>query len=141
GPARAERGDVAHDQPRIARGERRVVEAQLPRQTGPEVRQYHVRAREQRVDDALGAWVLEVQGQGMLPAIARDEVPRLPGSQRREQTHGIALERFDLDHVRAAVGEELGAIGDRDELSELDDLDAREGLGARHGAHLTVLYG
>src|SRR5258705_4639413 len=39
--------------------------------------------------------------------------------------------------MRPAVGEELGAVGHRDELAELDDLDAGEGLGT--AGHLSSL--
>ena len=92
----------------------------------------------------------EVERQRVLAAVARDEVPRLAGGERRQLADRVAVERLDLDHVRAALGEELRAEGDGDELAELDDLDAGERLLARHerrrgapppsGAPLRVAY-
>ncbi len=81
--------------------------------------------------------MLEVQRQRVLPPVAREEVARLPRHEGIQRAHRVALERLDLDDMRAAVGEELRAVRDRDELAELDDLDAVEGLGtARDLSHL-----
>ena len=59
-------------------------------------------------------------------------MPRLAGDQRRELTHGIAVERLDLQDTRTALGEQLRAERNRDELAELDDLDPGEGAGDVH---------
>jgi len=66
----------------------------------------------------------EVEGQRVLAPVAGDEVPRLAGGQRRQLAHGVTLEGLHLDNVSAALGEDLRAEGNRDELAELDDLDA-----------------
>ena len=43
----------------------------------------------------------------------------------------VAFGRLDLDHVRAVVGEQPGAVRRRDGLAEFHDLDAFESSG--HG--------
>ena len=78
--------------------------------------------------------VAYVERQRVLALIARDEVARLAGRQRRQVAHRIALERLDLDDVRAAVGQELRTERDRDELAELHDLQPRERTRGVHDA-------
>jgi hypothetical protein len=73
----------------------------------------------------------ERQREGVLAPIAGEEMPRLAGHQRGQMAHGIAFQRFDLDHVGAALGQHLSAEGDGDELTELDDLHTGKWL-ARH---------
>ena len=70
----------------------------------------------------------------MLAAVPGEEVTGLAGGQRRQLTHGIALDRLHLDDVSAALREDLRAEGDGDELAELDDLDAGERSHIVHGA-------
>jgi hypothetical protein len=48
--------------------------------------------------------------------------------------HRIAVERLDLDDVRAAVGEQLRAERDCDELTELHDVQAGERASVVHDA-------
>src|SRR5437660_1681922 len=60
--------------------------------------------------------------------------PPPPVLARRQLAHRIALDRLDLDDVGAALGEDLRAEGDGDELAELDDLDAGERARGVHGA-------
>jgi len=78
--------------------------------------------------------MVQVEWQRALAAVARHEVARFAGRQRRQQAHRVTLDRLHLDDVGAALGEDLGAEGDRDELAELDDLDAGERAGVVHGA-------
>ena len=75
----------------------------------------------------------EVEGQRVLAPVTGDEVPRLAGGQRRQLAHGVTLEGFHLDNVSAALGEDLRAERNRDELAELDDLDAGERTRVVHG--------
>jgi hypothetical protein len=70
----------------------------------------------------------------VLATISRKKVAGLTGGQRRELADRIAFDRLDLDDVRAALGEDLGAEGDGDELAELDDLDPGERACGVHGA-------
>ena len=130
GPALAEGGDIAHDEPGVARGQRGVVEPQLAGQPGPEIGEHHVRAREEGLDHPRSRGVLEVERQRVLAPVAREEVARLPRREGVERAHRVALQRLDLDDVRPAVGEELRAVRHRDELAELNDFNTLEGLGA-----------
>ena len=92
----------------------------------------------------------EVEGQRVLAAITRDEMPRLAGSERQELAGRVTGQRLDLDDVGATFGEELRTERDGDELAELDDLEPGERLLARHerrkggsapsGAPLGVTY-
>src|SRR5204863_891442 len=106
---------------------------------GAEVREDHVGAREQALDDVLNTPVAQIQRERALAAVARQEMARLARDERRELPHRITLERLDLDHARAALRQQLRAERNGDELAELDDLDAgersRRRLGARRGAH------
>src|SRR6266545_8147215 len=85
-------------------------------------------------DDGRGGRITEVEGQRVLAPVTGDEVPRLAGGQRRQLAHGVTLEGLHFDNVRAALGEDLRAEGNRDELAELDDLDAGERTRIVHGA-------
>ena len=75
----------------------------------------------------------KIERQRMLAAVAGDEVARLAGRQRRQLAHGVALDGLHLDDVGAALGENLRAEGNGDELAELDDLDAGERARGVHG--------
>jgi hypothetical protein len=132
-PATAEGADVADHEAGEARREARPVKAELGGQPRAKVRQHHVGVGEEALDDARGRGVAQVQRQRVLAAVARQEVTGLAGRQRRQLPHGIALDRLDLDDVRAALGEELRAERNGDELAELDDLDAGEWSRVVHG--------
>src|SRR5205807_9076193 len=95
GTARAERADVADDQPWVARGQARVVQAELLGEAGPEVREDDVGAGQQPLDHRAGAGVAQVEWQRVLAAVARDEVARLAGRQRRQVADRTASERLD----------------------------------------------
>ena len=115
----------------MARRQARIVETDLLGEAGTEVGEDDVGARHQPVDHRARTGMAQVQRQRVLAAVARDEVTRLTGRQRRQVANGIALQRLDLDDVGAALGQELRAEGDRDELAELHDLETGERL---HGA-------
>ena len=76
----------------------------------------------------------EIERQRVLAAVADQEVPALAAAQRRDVAARLALERLDLDDVRAAVGEHLAGPRHGDEVAELQHGDAGEGLLA-HGYH------
>ena len=137
GSLRAERRDRPHDDPRIARRELLVLEAEIGGQAGTHVGQHDVRAAEQRVEDAARVGMTEVEWQRVLAAIADQEVPALAAAERRDVTARLALQRLDLDHVRAAVGEHLPGPRHGDEVTELQNGDAGERLFA-HAYHASA---
>ncbi len=132
--AAAERADVADHETRMARRQARPVQAQLGRQAGAEVREHDVGAGQEAVDDAPGRRMAEVERQRMLAPVPGDEVARLAGRQRRQLAHRVAVDRLHLDDVSAALRQNLGAEGNRDELAELDHLDAGERARIVHSA-------
>jgi hypothetical protein len=115
----SEGADVADDQARVALGQAPPVEAELLGQAGSEVGEHDVGAGHQPIDHRPRGGVAHVERQRVLALIARDEMARLAGGERRQVADGVAVERLDLDDVRAAVGQQLGAERDRDELAEL----------------------
>ncbi len=133
-PTRPEACDVADDEPGMAAHERRRVKAERGAETGAEIGEHDVGGAGERLDDARGRRVLEIERKRMLAAITADEQPRLAGGERGQLPHGITRERLDLDHARAAVRQELAAVGDGDELAELDDRETDERTGFRHPA-------
>ena len=103
-----------------------VLEPQLGGESRAHVGEDDVGAREQGVEDLARVAMPQVQRQGVLAAVADQEVPALTAAQRRDVAAGLALERLDLDHAGAAVGEHLPRPRHRDEMTELDDGDAVE---------------
>ena len=131
-PAAPRRSRTSEPKAGVARPEARVVEAELGGQPRPEIGEHDIGPGDQRLDDARGGGMPEVEGKRVLAAIARDEVPRLAGRERQKLAGLVAGRRLDLDDVGAALGEELRAERDGDELAELDDLEPGERLLARH---------
>jgi len=115
----------------MARPQLRVLETELGREAGAHVGQDDVGAGEESREDLARVRMLEMKRQRVLAAVADEEVPALTSAQRRDVTARLALERLDLDHVGAAVGEDLPGPRHRDEVAKLDDGDAGErSLGA-----------
>ena len=112
-----------------------VLQAELGGQPGPHVGEDHVGAAQQLVQNLARVRMLELEGQRVLAPIADHVVPALAGGQRRDVAAGLAFGRLDLDHVGAAVGEDLPGPGDGDEMAELEDGDAVE---RPRGAHPTT---
>ena len=104
------------------------VESELFVEAGAEVHQRDICVAQEGVDDLLRALVTQRQWQRTLAAVARDEGARLALGELAEAARGVAFEGLDLDHVCAALGEQLGAEWDSDKLPELDDADTGEWL-------------
>ena len=85
-----------------------------------------------RASSASRIWrasrVAEIERQRVLAAIADQEVPALAAAEGRDVAARLALQRLDLDDVRAAVGEHLPGPRHGDEVAELQDGDAVERL-------------
>jgi len=115
----------------VTRPELLVLEPELGGEAGAHVGQDDVGACEERLEDLARVGMAQIERQRVLAAVADEEVPALAAAERRDVTARLALERLDLDHVGAAVGEDLPRPRHRDEVAELDDGDAGEGtLGA-----------
>ena len=133
--ALAERSDGADDQAGMTAGEFLGTEPDSFGEAGAEVHERHVGVLEEGIDDGSRVGVAEVQRQRALAPVAGDEGARLHRRERAEDASRVAIQGFDLDDIRAAFGEQLGAEGNGDELAELDDADAVEGLVGGLGGH------
>lgn len=124
--------DVHGDQPRVGRAQRRRVQAE-PR-GGPlcEVLHEDVGVRDETAYDVQAARVLQVEGDGLLAAVAPHEVRGETGRRgvvaAREVT---AVDPLDLDDPGPEIGELPGGEGGRDGLFDGDDGDALQGQGKR----------
>ena len=102
--------------------------AQLLHRAGPEVLDDHVGLFEQLLEDLALLVVLEVERDAFLAAVDRGEVGRLALDERPVGARVVAaLGRFDLDHPRAHLGHQQGAVGAGQDARQVDDDDARQG--------------
>src|SRR5262249_53669348 len=118
GPVLAEAGDRTVDQPRVQRVEALPVEAVLLQSADLEVLDQDVGLRRQAADDRRAFRTCKINGYGAFVAIAREVVGALAAAgvvralePGRAPGAGVvaAPGLFDLDHVSAEVGEDLGA--------------------------------
>ena len=72
----------------------------------------------QAVDDGAAVGLLQVDRDGALAAV--------PAVEAAQLAEGVALDRLDLDHVGAEVGEHHRPVRAGDVRREVDDLDAFE---------------
>jgi hypothetical protein len=85
---------------------------------------------QQQVAPGLGA---RVEGDAVLVGVQEVEQAALlgmghvAGEGATAPGDVAALRRLDLDHLGSVVGEQLGAVGCRDHLAQLDDCDAFQG--------------
>src|SRR5881628_3764840 len=70
----------------------------------------------------------QVEGQRVLAAVTDQEVTALAAAKRGDVAARLALQRLDLDHVGATVGEHLSRPRHGDEVAEFEHRDARERL-------------
>src|SRR3984893_1255950 len=130
--------DARVDQTRVERLYRRIVEAQAIEDPWAEILEEHVRSFQKCPEDVLGAGMLEVQGKAPLVGVEREEeeavgVRPVPMGLARD----VAPVRFfDLDDVRPQPREHLAAGRARLIVREVDDTDARQGLG--HGSRNSI---
>ena len=113
-PVVPEAGDPADDQGRVERVEALLGEAEAVQHPDPEVLQHHVGARQEPGQRADVARRLEVQDDGLLVAVGRHEVRRVPwvvrtvARARPRWSPGpgvVAVGALDLDHPRAQVAQ------------------------------------
>src|SRR5262249_4947318 len=95
----------------------------LPR---AEVDEHHVRVADQLLDGGQRLRVAQVHGERALPAVLVEVLARLTRDDLAVPPVGVALQRLHLDHIRAAVRQQLRAVRRRDVLPELDDAQAGE---------------
>ncbi len=63
-------------------------------------------ARELAAGSRCASWPLEIEHEAALVAVERDKAHALAVADRRRGAAHVALQRLDLDHVGAHVGEQ-----------------------------------
>ena len=119
--------DVHHDQPRVDRGQRRVVQAPLGERARPEVLEDDVDLGRERAEQVAALRATQVDRHR--PLVAGDGRPpqALAVGDDSPAAHRVAgLGGLDLDHLGAVVAEELAGERAGDEAAELEDPEAGE---------------
>ncbi|MGY4426754.1 hypothetical protein ACVWY2_009203 [Bradyrhizobium sp. JR6.1] len=108
-------GDRAEDQLRIDVADRGIVELEPAHHAGAEILHQHVGGRDQPAHGFDAGRRLQVEHEAVLADIELAERRRAMVAHRRSRPHRLALGGFDLDHLRAHVGEHPRAMrsGDR----------------------------
>ena len=116
------------DQVRLARHACLRVEAQPLERIGADVRNENVAARDQLLHDAACGRHLQVEAGETLRAIEVHELAGELARMRRpaDDPHQVALGRFDLDDLRAIVGEPQRRSRPHDDRREINDPDSRQ---------------
>ena len=134
GPGQPVAGDRAHDDARVERGERRVVDAQAPGDAGAIVLQHHVGPPHQVGERRLAGGMLEVDHDAALVALVGVKVGRyaLFGDQ---SAGGVAGRRLHLDHVGAQIGQQRGRVGPGQHRRQVDQAQPRQRF---HGCEVSA---
>ena len=123
-PVLAVAGNRAVDDAGIALARGFVVQAKPAQGTCAVVLEHHVAALDHAQESLLALGMLEVEHHAFLVAVQAHEVGGLPSGHRRAPgARNIAgAGRFDLEHLRAVVGEHGGAKGAGKGMAEIQDL-------------------
>src|SRR5262249_53574070 len=126
----SETRDGAVHQARIERIQSVVVDAEALHHPGTVVLQHHVDLARGAAEQLLSLELAQIEREAQLVAIEGAElmtvaVRFLPGDAKLAERIADPG-TLDLDHLRAQVGEQQARIRARDELAELEDLDAFE---------------
>ena len=117
-----EPGDRAIDQTRVERMHRVIAEPETIERAGSEVLDEDVRRCRQRAHQCRALGALQVDRDRAFVAI--DEVER-PERTGFGFATGFAIERLDLDHVGAEIGEQHRAISARNDVGTVDRREYR----------------
>ena len=113
------------DHPRVDLRQRRVIEAVLAHRAGLEVFGDDVGTR-RKLARNIGAFrQMEVDRDALLVAV---EHRKETGPRAEQAARTVAVDRFDLDHFGAHVGEHHAARRSHDHVREFDDAESREGV-------------
>jgi hypothetical protein len=104
-------GDRAIDQPGIERRERGIIQPEAGHHAGAEILDHDVEAGHHLLDEVADRRGLEVAGQRLLAGVEVAEIGAVPIAQGRAGAHLIALERLDLDHLGAQIGQHARGKG------------------------------
>ena len=133
GAVLAEAGDREVDHFRIDGLHLLVADAEARHDAGAEALDHDVRPRGELEGDLLRGLVLHVHGERFLAAVEHDGMGALVAIDLAERAPPVAVERLQLGHFRAVLGQQHGAVRAGDALGGVEDLDALQGHGGRHG--------
>ena len=139
GPAVAVAGDVEIDEVGSVLAQRRVVDADALSGAGSEVGDEDVEVGYESVEEGLAVDSLQVDHESAFASVEGVERFALAGSELVDSTGRFACGRFELDDVRAQIGERHAAVRASNDLAQLEHLDPIErswhcaSLGSRLG--------
>ncbi len=136
----AEAADRGVDQLRVARVQRLVAEAQAIHDAAAVVLDHRIGIVAELQDEFAAGRRLEVDGDRLLVAVHRGEVAAerlelIVGMIGADDARVVAVERLDLDDLRALVGQQHRAVGAGQHLREVDDphaIERTQNFGAAH---------
>ena len=122
----AEAADRGVDQLRIASVQRLVAEAEAVHDTAAIVLDHRIGIVAELQDQLTACRRLQVDADRLLVAVHRGKVTAerlelVVGVIGPDDARVIAVKRLDLDHLRALVGQQHGAVGAGQHLREVDD--------------------
>ena len=125
---RAEPGDRAVDDRRVARAHALVVHPEPLGPAGPEVLDHHLGAGAQLEGQLAARRIAQVDRHAALAAVHGEEVGGLAARERRAPGARLvaALRALDLDHVGAEVGEHHAGVGPGEHAREVEHAHAAE---------------
>src|SRR5262249_1995760 len=127
GPVGAEARELGIDEPRVHLPELVVAEPRAVHDGGAVVLHEHIRAGDQLEEDLPAARGFVVEGDALLVPVDVAEV----GVALVAVSHGAGVVTsawaLELDHLRAHVSEDHGAVGSRHVLRHVHDLHAGQG--------------
>ena len=131
----AEAGDRAVDDARLPRARLRVADAELVDGADAQVLEHDVGAIEQPEEDRLALGMLQIERDALLVAIQVDEVGRLVAVERRPPgARDLAVERLDLDDLRAVVAEHRRRERAGERVGQIEDDEIAERRGHGHSS-------
>ena len=114
------------DQARIDLGQRSVVESVFAHGAGLEVLGHHVGAGSQLARHFGAGRVVQINRNAFLVAVEHREKT---GTGAQQMARAVAVNRLDLDHLGAHVGQHHAASGAHDHVGEFDHAQAGQGQG------------
>ena len=128
-PAHSNRSAETHrraDEPRVPRTQRQCVDAQPPRRRRTEAVDEDVALRGQRIENAGRVRRSQIQRHAALVAV--DALKKRAAGRPAHRVPAAWI--FDLDHVRAEIGEHERRVRARQQARQVEDADS---LKRRHG--------
>src|SRR5262249_6629334 len=119
-------GNRAVHEPRMVWCEDLVIESQTTHYAGAKILDDDVAPGGKLANQVEPCRMAEIDRHASLPAIEAREIGALAITKRRLKADKVALGRFDLDNLRAEIGQHPGAVRSRDDGREIENPHATE---------------